>query len=64
MRKNSEYYKDCLAMDSSKVVSGAGKNIIPPPEKESLWRLYFEKFKDPIIIVLIVVFFLSLSVSL
>ena len=64
MRKNSKYYKDSLAMNSPEVVNGAGKNIIPPPEKESLWKLYFEKFKDPIIIVLIVVFFLSLSVSL
>lgn len=54
---------DCLSNDSLEVVNGIGKNIIPPPEKESLWRQYFEKFKDPIIIVLLVVFFFSVVVA-
>lgn len=57
-------YKDlCLVSGSEAVRNGAGKNIIPPPEKESLWKLYFEKFKDPIIIVLLVVFFFSVVVA-
>ena len=49
--------------DSDLVKSGVGKNIIPPPEKESLWKLYLEKFKDPIIIVLLIVFFFSVLVA-
>ena len=55
---------DCLSNDSEKVQSGIGKNIIPPPEKEPLWKLYLEKFKDPIIIVLLVVFFFSILVAI
>ena len=58
------YKNTCHTDDSPEVLDGAGKNIIPPPEKESLWKLYFEKFKDPIIIVLLVVFFFSIIVAL
>ena len=53
----------CLSNDSDEVKNGVGKNIIPPPEKEPLWKLYLEKFKDPIIIVLLVVFALSIGIS-
>lgn len=63
MSLTDSYKKTCLTEDSDAVKSGAGKNIIPPPEKESLWKLYFEKFKDPIIIVLLVVFFFSILVA-
>lgn len=63
MRKNNSYLQSSLSNDSEKVKSGVGKNIIPPPEKESLWKLYLDKFKDPIIIVLLVVFLLSICVS-
>ena len=52
-----------MSNDSDAVLNGAGRNVIPPPEKESLWKLYFGKFKDPIIIVLLVVFFFSIIVS-
>lgn len=63
MKKRGIYISGCLADDSVQVVNGKGKNIIPPPQKESLWKLYLEKFKDPIIIVLIVVFFFSVCVA-
>ena len=63
MSASDSYRKDCLSEDSEIVRNGIGKNIIPPPEKESLWKLYFEKFKDPIIIVLLVVFFFSVLVA-
>ena len=58
-----DLYNQALFNDSEAVRQGAGKNIIPPPEKEPLWKAYLEKFKDPIIIVLLVVFFLSVCVS-
>ncbi len=64
MRFNSKHIDKCLPVDCTEVVNGVGGNIIPPPEKESLWILYLEKFKDPIIIVLIAVFVLSLMVSI
>jgi len=58
-------YKDlCLDNDSKDVLEGKGTNIIPPPKREPLWKGFLEKFKDPLIIVLLVVFFLSVSVSI
>lgn len=60
--KNNPYTP--LVTTSQQVQEGKGRNIIPPPERESLWRAYLAKFKDPIIIVLLVVFFFSVGVSL
>ena len=63
MNKRNSYISSCMVDGSGKVMAGKGKNIILPPEKESLWKLYFEKFKDPIIVVLLVVFFLSCIIA-
>ena len=65
MSKNkNSYLSSALINTSEEVERGKGKNIIPPPERESLWRAYIEKFKDPIIIVLLVVFLFSVIVAL
>ena len=57
-------YKDlALAADSQEVIEGRGKNRIPEPEKESLWRRYLATFHDPLIIVLLVALGLSCIVS-
>ncbi len=64
MKKRRTFLHNCLFNDSGQVAQGKGKNIIPPPEREPLWKLYLEKFKDPIIIVLLVVFVFSIGVSL
>lgn len=40
-----------------------GKNILTPPEKESAWKLFLEKFQDPVIRVLLIAAFLSLGIS-
>jgi Ca2+-transporting ATPase len=40
-----------------------GENILTPPEKESLWAQFFEKFTDPIIIILLIALALSIGVS-
>lgn len=29
-----------------------GQNLLTPPKRPSMWRLYLEKFKDPVIKVL------------
>ena len=63
MSRKSVWINDCLSNDSDIVRNGVGKNRIPPPEKEPLWKLYIEKFKDPIIIVLLIVFGLSICIS-
>ncbi len=56
--------KICLEQGSPEVTKGQGLNIIPQPEKEPLWKGYLRKFKDPLIIVLLVVFVFSVGVSL
>lgn len=46
-------YKDiALKEDCKEVLSGKGCNIIPPPEKEPLWKRYLSKFNDPLIMIL------------
>ncbi len=40
-----------------------GENILTPPQKTSLWKLFFEKFDDPIIRILLVAWFLSLIIA-
>lgn len=40
-----------------------GENILTPPEKESLWARFFEKFTDPIIVILLIALALSIGVS-
>ncbi len=40
-----------------------GYNRLTPPAKESLWKAFFEKFKDPLIIVLLVVMMLSAGIA-
>ena len=59
-----DYKNLCLDNKSQQVLDGKGKNVITPPQEESLWLRYLEKFKDPIIIVLLVVFCFSVGISL
>ncbi|MCD7972726.1 MAG: calcium-translocating P-type ATPase, PMCA-type [Candidatus Azobacteroides sp.] len=40
-----------------------GNNILTPPEKEPVWKLFLEKFKDPIVRILLIAAFLSLIIS-
>lgn len=40
-----------------------GKNVLTPPRKVSLWKLFFSKFSDPLIIVLMVIGVFAVGVS-
>ena len=40
-----------------------GANILTPPEKESLWKKFIEKFDDPIIKILLLAWVLSMIIS-
>ena len=40
-----------------------GENCLTPPEKESLWKQFLEKFTEPIIVILLVALALSIGVS-
>lgn len=62
--KNKTHYLDlALSADDPRIAAGKGKNIIPEPEKDPLWKRYLEKFKDPLIIVLLFALALSVGVS-
>ncbi|MBD9179942.1 MAG: calcium-translocating P-type ATPase, PMCA-type [Odoribacter splanchnicus] len=41
-----------------------GKNILTPPARTPLWKLFLEKFKDPIIKILLAAALLSLVISI
>lgn len=53
----------CLTEGSEQVLGAKGRNVIPPPERKPLWRGFLGKFKDPLIVVLLVVFVFSIVVS-
>ena len=40
-----------------------GSNLLTPPKRESLWKLFLEKFEDPIIRILLIAAFLSLGIA-
>ena len=40
-----------------------GENVLKPPPKEPLWKLFLEKFKDPIILILLMALILSIGVA-
>ncbi|EJX10370.1 plasma membrane calcium-transporting ATPase 3-like isoform 2 [gut metagenome] len=40
-----------------------GVNLLTPPKRPSLWKLYLEKFEDPVVRVLLVAAFFSLMIS-
>ena len=40
-----------------------GDNLLTPPKRPSLWKLYLEKFEDPVVQVLLVAAFFSLVIS-
>ena len=63
MAKKDSYKELCLDNNSKEVIEGKEGNIIPPPKKEPLWKGFINKFKDPLIIVLLVVFAFSIVVA-
>lgn len=62
--KNSAYFS---GLDSVKVEHSRkrfGANILTPPKKRPLWKLYLEKYNDPLIKILLAAAVLSLILSL
>ncbi len=51
---------DAEVLESRKI---HGINILTPPEKEPLWKLFLGKFKDPLIIILLIAGILSICIS-
>ena len=40
-----------------------GENVLTPPRRKSLWRLYLEKYEDPIVRILLVAAAISLGLA-
>ncbi len=58
--------KKYTGLTSAQVEESRGKygsNILTPPQKESLWKKFLEKFKDPIIRILLVAWVFSMIIS-
>ncbi len=61
-----EHKKHFTGLTSEQVIESRkihGTNILTPPKRESLWKLFFDKFEDPIIRILLIAAFLSLGIS-
>lgn len=57
------HYQGLSAKEVSESRAKNGANILTPPKKDPLWKLFIEKFEDPIIRVLLIAAFLSLGIS-
>lgn len=63
--KNDDYYH--LGLSEEEVLQSRekyGANLLTPPKRPSLWRLYLEKFEDPVVRVLLVAAAFSLIISI
>ncbi|WP_321334388.1 calcium-translocating P-type ATPase, PMCA-type [uncultured Bacteroides sp.] len=61
---NDAYYHSGL--NENKVKANRekyGDNLLTPPKRVSLWKLYLEKFEDPVVRILLVAAFFSLIIS-
>ena len=65
MAKSTEYYHVGLT-DEEVLRSRAehGDNLLTPPKRPSMWKLYLEKFQDPVVRVLLVAACFSLVISI
>ncbi|MDU1892088.1 MAG: calcium-translocating P-type ATPase, PMCA-type [Dysgonomonas sp.] len=62
-----EHKKHLVGLNDAQVLESRqqhGANILTPPEKEPLWKLFLEKFEDPIIRILLIAAFLSLGIAI
>lgn len=63
--KNDDYYH--LGLSEEEVLQSRekyGTNLLTPPKRPSLWKLYLEKFEDPVVRVLLVAALFSLIISI
>ena len=56
-------YKGLSAKEVEESRAKYGVNILTPPEKESVWSQFLEKFSDPLIKILLVALCLSLGIA-
>ncbi|TWV14033.1 calcium-translocating P-type ATPase, PMCA-type [Bacteroidaceae bacterium HV4-6-C5C] len=64
-KQNMDYYR--VGLTDDEVIDRRnryGWNLLTPPKRPSLWKLYFEKFQDPVVRVLLVAALFSLGISI
>ena len=62
----TEFTNQHLGLTDEEVLqsrSRHGDNVLTPPKRPSLWKLYLEKFEDPVVRVLLVAACFSLLIS-
>ena len=59
----TQHYTGLSAREVAESRAKHGSNVLTPPEKESLLMRFLEKFKDPLIIILLVAGALSIGIS-
>lgn len=63
-KTNKTYYHSGLSEDEVQINRAKyGDNLLTPPKRPSLWKLYLEKFQDPVVKVLLVAAIFSLIIS-
>lgn len=61
-----EHKKHYTGLNSEQVLENRkkyGNNLLTPPKRDPLWKLFLEKFEDPIIRILLIAAFLSLGIA-
>ena len=61
--KSNSIYQGLSEAEVLKSREQHGVNILTPPEKESLWSKFLEKFEDPLIRILLVAGLLSIGIK-
>lgn len=64
MTKNNLYHSGLSEEEVIKSRENRGRNLITPPPSTPWWRLYLDKFKDPIIIILLVATAITLIIGI
>lgn len=62
--EQKHHYKGLTSAQVEESRRKYGENILTPPEKEPLWKLFLEKFEDPIIRILLIAAFISLGIAI
>ncbi|MDE6571822.1 MAG: haloacid dehalogenase, partial [Duncaniella sp.] len=63
MNNDKRYYAGLTEQEVTESHLKYGSNLLTPPEKEPLWRQFLDKFRDPLIIILLVAGVLSVGIS-
>ena len=63
MTSNSHIFKGLTDTEVRQSREKYGLNVLTPPKRKPIWKLYLEKFEDPVIRILLVAACLSLVIS-